>query len=585
MTAAKSLPMQRITLDNFRVFGTPATFDLAPVTVLTGKNNSGKSSLLKAFLVLADYLEQEDQTVLRLDGRRATKHKITSYDALHNWDADYAQRVAFSFKNELISFDFTFDEHEDSTLASLAEFKATLLATNECLKFTRVERGQLLDSPLSEIEEIDFALDSKYQNRGPSYKLTVHQDFINYFGTPGIEWTPDFEDKEIAKQRESLKAELSAIEDELANAASKKLQPLGEKLQYQLLITKRQEITKRLEQVEQMRAALKKRSTTAPIESEITAGEKNYSGFTISSLVTQALFSYEEQNKKGARITKPNLTGRQVLFRLQQALDIQMRFAPFHLGANRTYQVPIIFNQYQGSELATIVAPFLEKGFFSRGRAEMFLSHWLPLFEIGDIVSVEKVEGVAFKVIVTQGKREINLVELGYGAGQVLTILLQIAAILQQREARRFVDRNLVYGPILVLIEEPEANLHPRLQSLLAQLFMEPEPYLSSTRRPTTTLRRTRINQALPFQFIIETHSEYLIRKLQLLVAQGSQPSENVLIHYMNQPSSRRITILTDGKLSEMFGPGFFDEADDSAMQLFRAQKKAARIQSPSSQL
>ena len=577
--------MQRISLDNFRVFGTPAAFDLASVTVLTGKNNSGKSSLIKAFLVLADYLEQEDQTVLRLDGRRATKHKITSYNALRNWDTDYTQRVAFSFKNELLSFDFIFDEHEDSTLASLVEFKATLLETNECLVFKRVERGKLLDSPSSEIEEIDVTLDNKYQNRGPSYHLSVHQNFIDYFGTPGIDWTPDFEDKQIAKQRESLKSELSEIENELANTANKKLQPLGEKLQYQLLITKRQEIAKRLEQVEQMRVALKKRSNAAPIESEITAGEKNYSGFTISSLVTQALFSYEEYSKKGTRTTKPNLTARQVLFRFQQVLDIQMRFAPFHLGANRTYQAPIIFNQYQGSELATIVAPFLEKGFFSRGRAEIFLSHWLPLFEIGDIVSVEKVEGVAFKVLVTQGIREINLVELGYGAGQILTILLQIAAILQQREARRFVDRNLVYGPILVLIEEPEANLHPRLQSLLAQLFMEPEPYLLSTRRPNTSLRRTRINQSLPFQFIIETHSEYLIRKLQLLVAQGRHPSENVLIHYMEQPNARRITILEDGKLSEIFGPGFFDEADESAMQLFRAQKKATRTQSSPSQL
>ena len=74
--------MQRITLDNFRVFGTEASFDLAPVTVLTGKNNSGKSSLIKAFLVLADYLEQDDQTVLRLDGRRAVKHKIRSEEVV-----------------------------------------------------------------------------------------------------------------------------------------------------------------------------------------------------------------------------------------------------------------------------------------------------------------------------------------------------------------------------------------------------------------------------------------------------------------------------------------------------------------------
>ena len=68
--------MQQIALENFRVFGSPASFDLAPLTVLTGRNNSGKSSLIKAFLVLADYLDQDDHTILRLDGPRAGRHRL-----------------------------------------------------------------------------------------------------------------------------------------------------------------------------------------------------------------------------------------------------------------------------------------------------------------------------------------------------------------------------------------------------------------------------------------------------------------------------------------------------------------------------
>ena len=462
-------------------------------------------------------------------------------------------------------------------MASLVEFKATLLTTNEALILTRAERGQLLDSQLSDIEEIDAALDNRYQSRGPSYTLLVHQTFIDYFATPGIEWTPDSEEKRLTEQRDSSKQELAEVEIQLIKAADNRLQPLGEKLQYQLLVTRKQEISKRLEQADQMLAALKKRRKAAPIKSEVIAGERSYSGFTISSLITQALFSYEENKRTEVRTAKSDMAARQGLNRLERILDRQMRFAPFHLGANRTYQAPIIFNQYQGSELATIVAPFLENGFIRRGRAERFLKHWLGEFEIGDTVDVEKVEGVAFKVIITQGKRKINLVELGYGAGQILTILLQIAAILQQREAGRFVDRNLVYGPILVLIEEPESNLHPRLQSLLAQLFMEPEPYLLSTRRTNPEQRRTRLNEAFPFQFVIETHSEYFIRKLQVIVASGNQPSERAIIHYMDQPNSRHITIMPDGKLSEAFGEGFFDEAGTETLALHRLQRQNLR--------
>lgn len=37
---------------NFKVFKELTHFDLAPITILTGKNNSGKSSLIKSMLLL-----------------------------------------------------------------------------------------------------------------------------------------------------------------------------------------------------------------------------------------------------------------------------------------------------------------------------------------------------------------------------------------------------------------------------------------------------------------------------------------------------------------------------------------------------
>ena len=114
--------MQRIELDNFRVFGTLASFDLAPVTVLTGKNNSGKSSLIKAFLVLADYLEQEDQTVLRLDGPRASQHKISSFDYLKNRDNDSAV-VSLGYAIGDYEFRYEFTQLLESEPAQLTQFR------------------------------------------------------------------------------------------------------------------------------------------------------------------------------------------------------------------------------------------------------------------------------------------------------------------------------------------------------------------------------------------------------------------------------------------------------------------------------
>ena len=50
-------------LDNFRVFGEPTLFEFRPITILTGTNSSGKSSLTKGILT-AKYLIQ-DKVFLR----------------------------------------------------------------------------------------------------------------------------------------------------------------------------------------------------------------------------------------------------------------------------------------------------------------------------------------------------------------------------------------------------------------------------------------------------------------------------------------------------------------------------------------
>ena len=48
--------LKGIGLENFRVFKDKTWFDFAPITILTGTNNSGKSSLVRAVNLLSNYL-------------------------------------------------------------------------------------------------------------------------------------------------------------------------------------------------------------------------------------------------------------------------------------------------------------------------------------------------------------------------------------------------------------------------------------------------------------------------------------------------------------------------------------------------
>lgn len=108
------------------------------------------------------------------------------------------------------------------------------------------------------------------------------------------------------------------------------------------------------------------------------------------------------------------------------------------------------------------------------------------------------------------------------------------------------------------ILEEPESNLHPNFQSKLADLFID-----------CAWKFRT--------QFLIETHSEYLIRKFQYWVAKGKIKPQDVIIYYFDKQSGdtevKEITIDRLGNLSQPFGPGFYDEAIQLQFELLKLRE------------
>ena len=104
-----------------------------------------------------------------------------------------------------------------------------------------------------------------------------------------------------------------------------------------------------------------------------------------------------------------------------------------------------------------------------------------------------------------------------------------------------------------LLIEQPEVHLHPTLQAKFI------ETLLSIGSKNT---------------YFIETHSEHIIRKLQVLIKnkQFDLKPEDITIHYFKrEPLKFSITehkILSDGKLVPSFPNGFFDTSYSLVKQL-----------------
>lgn len=158
------------------------------------------------------------------------------------------------------------------------------------------------------------------------------------------------------------------------------------------------------------------------------------------------------------------------------------------------------------------------------------------------------------------------------GISQLISVLIEIETTILKGEViyvRDVLDREggklningffvgysrYKYKSRTIAIEEPEIHLHPKYQSLLADMFLD-----------------AYTNYGI--SFIIETHSEYLVRRLQTFVARKQIDKELISLTYVESDNisdrkARRIHIKDDGCLTESFGVGFFDEADNLAMSL-----------------
>jgi AAA15 family ATPase/GTPase len=178
------------------------------------------------------------------------------------------------------------------------------------------------------------------------------------------------------------------------------------------------------------------------------------------------------------------------------------------------------------------------------------INKWVKAFCIGERVTIEMSSdgyGVMLRLFKDEKDKNGNLlVDEGFGITKLIATLINIEyAILTS-------DSNIA-------IEEPENHLHPKYQSLLADMFVD-------------------VYKNYGINFIIETHSEYLVRKLQTLVAKKELTAEEVSLQYVydaktenrpkGEPHVKSIGIRPDGTLQTSFGPGFFDEADNLAMDL-----------------
>ena len=220
----------------------------------------------------------------------------------------------------------------------------------------------------------------------------------------------------------------------------------------------------------------------------------------------------------------------------------------------KSYHGILVDNRYQKS--------------ISLGR---FMNRWINRFGIGDRIEIKNNEsGMNLSVFIYDDANDTEghlLADEGYGISQLLSLMMQIEIAIVENDklmgnTSDCLRRNDSPSSVTIAVEEPEIHLHPRLQSLLADMIVEAH--------------------SAGVHFIIETHSEYLIRKLQTLVAQKKLDNNETIIYYMYDPKQddipdyidkvKEIRINEDGSLTDSFGSGFFDESYNLSNELLKVK-------------
>ncbi len=181
----------------------------------------------------------------------------------------------------------------------------------------------------------------------------------------------------------------------------------------------------------------------------------------------------------------------------------------------------------------------LEKGIREKVR------EWLKNFEISIDFDLEELSGKtggstnAYRIMLIDPntKTEVNLVDVGFGASQILPIIVE--GFNAPKNA-------------LLMIEEPEIHLHPRAQGTMGDLLVDIANFNEK-------------------KLIVETHCDLLIRRVCKNILQGNIDHTDVIIYYFEPTESgteiKTITINKNGQF-ENFPDGFFEESFEEAMEM-----------------
>lgn len=574
--------IEKIIIENFKVFEGQHVFELNNFNVFTGANNSGKSTLFKAISLFSKGLEKGDFPTISLfdDNAGEFDSLVNNHSADKNFRIGFfivlgEKRIPFKVLYEFVENDYA-DGSGDQDTGTAKFSKFEVLDINDNVFFGAYDRAKFVITEDNIEYDWDF-MRCEYPFRTPSEGSDSSMLMMKF----NIELLEEYIASFTSTDYSELISHIKTISGKHNNWWSEYFMEYD--YNYSLIGLTFNELLKNI--LEDPYCGIGDFRTKESIHWSDEHSEEiwqeyselrerlNYIGF-IRDVFSPILDSIESgleffRKKNFTYITFQNFDSR--LIRKNQSNSYLFSLLPIKNDSNR-------LNKFVKESLVLFgVDGYVELKSYLNTALEINLVSGLTKTDL-QIELTRKSESASsyhpfeyFELDYKNNPRQ-NIADFGKGTANLIGLILKIFSVFHEVKNETSDHKDISQVELkkirqkLILVEEPEAFLHPDWQSKLADFFVYCMKY----------------NVKNDVKFLIETHSEYLIRKLQYLTAKKEIKPEDSVIYYFNTPDNipngekhvREMTIRDDGMMDDDFGEGFFDESTRLTIDLLNLQNK-----------
>ncbi|MFN7467804.1 MAG: AAA family ATPase, partial [Pseudanabaena sp.] len=493
----------RISVSGYKSLAEECSIEIAPLTILSGANSSGKSSIMQPLLLMKQTLESTyDAGSLKLNGANV---RLTSADQIFTKDISRSVSLNNSFSvaislgsQKILQNTFT----KDKKITGIKLFSSTYQYKDiiNLLITSSMEHEEILNNLPNSLR--DF-YKIKYDE-----EKTVCGDFTLGFETQGIKIIPSASFKRRYMYMNLSKDYLGSLEDFPKDYFDSLQQDVLKQKQFENGFRDQmiKDLTQNLDNI--YRFSVKTHRCFLYIDSQFLFSTLFFSDYGLHIDSNMKLF---------------NLFGSNGLCRAIEQRIMQLIHVPGLRGnPERNYPVSAFGDEFTGT-FENYVASIIHHWRISKDKRLKLLGEALQILGLTWKVDTKQIDDTQVEVRVGRLKNKgnskstdmVSIADVGFGLSQTLPVI--VALLVAEPEQ-------------LVYLEQPEIHLHPRAQANLAQLLVD------------AANRGVRV--------VVETHSELLIRRVQSLIAEDKIDAEKVKLHWFSQDDNG-FTKVTTAELDE----------------------------------